>query len=148
MSSPASSVHTIDHIGWDLWRASHVWKRNFTQGMVARGHAWFAEARGQLIQHIGPNGTPQVRLVELTGLTKQAVQQQLDDLVRDGIVARVRDPKDARRKTVCFTVQGQAVLEDIRTVKIAIEEDFAHRLGPDHMSALKQALALINDNAA
>lgn len=49
-------------------------------------------------------------------MARQAVQQQLDDLVRDGIKGCPR-PEGCPQKMICFTAKGQAMLEDIGAVK-------------------------------
>ena len=143
MNSKKAPPELIDHIGWDLWRASAAWKRRFTEGMVARGHSWYGEARGNLIQHIGRNGIQQNDIVRKAGMTKQAVQQHLDDLVADGVVERAPDPEDARRKLVRFTEEGMLALSDANVIKRAIEKDYERIVGKDDAQVLKQALARI-----
>ncbi|MEP0519535.1 MAG: MarR family transcriptional regulator [Hyphomicrobiales bacterium] len=133
----------IDHIGWDLWRVTQGWKQRFHADMVGRGYAWFGEARGNLIQHIGRHGIPQNELVLRAGMTKQAVQQQLDDLVRDGALERISDPKDARKKLVQFTDLGIEAMSAANDVKRDIEAEYAEIIGKDAMTALKGFLNTI-----
>ena len=142
------TVPKIEHIGWDLWRAASAWKQRFTLEMGAMGYDWFAEARGNLLQHIGSNGIAQLELAARTGISKQAVQQQLDELVHDGIVERVPDPKDARRKRIQLTKAGMEVLEKANFVKMKIETYYEKRLGKEAMAHLKEALSsLIGDES-
>ncbi len=133
----------IDHIGWDLWRATDSWVRRFTQAMVDRGYFWFGEARGGLIQHIGPGGVPQTALAARAGMTKQAVQQHLDDLVKDSVVERIPDPLDARRKWVQFTADGILAFETANEIKRAIEADYQRLMGKAAFDGMKRSLALI-----
>jgi len=52
--------------GWDDTPTEHrhaplgspeaVWKRRFTREMVARGHRWYSEAGGNLMQHMLARG--------------------------------------------------------------------------------------------
>lgn len=130
----------IEHIGWNLWRASQLWQQRLRTGMVAAGHAWFGEARAAVIPHLERSGTRQAELVTRMGLSKQAVQQLVDALVLDGIVERRADPADARGRLVCFTQQGLRVLADANAVKRGIEDDFRASLGPQVFSALNDAL--------
>ena len=120
----------IDHIGWDLTRAARSWKARYQREMVARGYAFFGEARGDLIGRIPRDGVSQAEIAAATGLTKQAVQQQIDLLVEDGIVERQADKQDKRRKSVVFTKKGHAALAEGNEVKKAIEAEVAERLGP------------------
>lgn len=143
MKTERATPELIDHIGWDLWRASAVWKRRFREAMVSRGHAWYGEARGNLIQYIGRDGIQQNDIVGKAGMSKQAVQQHLDDLVTDGVVERGPDPKDARRKLVRFTEEGMQALSDANVIKRAIEKDFETIVGKADTRVLKQALARI-----
>jgi len=129
-----------DHIGWDLIEAARLWEKQFTDRMVACGHNWFGEARGKMIQYIGPDGAPQSRVVERSGLTKQAVQQHLDELERDGILTRQPDPSDTRKRIIRYTVKGKAALEDIHRIKFEIERDFVHAFGREDLDQLKQSV--------
>lgn len=134
----------IEHIGWDLWRVTQGWKQRFNAEMVALGFAWFGEGRGNLIQHIGRKGVPQNELVLRAGMTKQAVQQHLDDLVSDGAVERISDPNDARKKLVRFTDIGFEALTASNVVKRAIEADYQDLIGKSAMEELKRSLQKIS----
>ena len=85
-------------------------------------------------------GTRQVDLVARSGLTKQAVQQFIDELVEDGIVERIRDPDDGRGRIVVFTARGRQVLADANAVKQRVEERFRRKLGAERFRDLVAAL--------
>ncbi|MHA1567138.1 MAG: MarR family winged helix-turn-helix transcriptional regulator [Alphaproteobacteria bacterium] len=143
MAAKRTTPELIDHIGWDLWRATDVWTRRLTEEMVNHGFTWFGEARGKLIQHIGMSGLPQNALAQKAGMSKQAVQQQLDDLAADGIVERVPDPGDARRKLVQLTQEGLRALEVANKIKRTIESDYRHLVGDRAFETMKRALETI-----
>ncbi|WP_299477552.1 MarR family transcriptional regulator [uncultured Roseibium sp.] len=132
-----------DHVGWDLWQATAIWKQRFTQGMVGHGHTWYAEARGSLMQFLSDEGIAQTTLTERSGLTKQAVQQHLDDLADDGIIRREPDAGDKRRKLVVLTEQGMRALRDATSVKLKIEKEYANALGAEKLDTLKAGLKAI-----
>ncbi|MFK5980224.1 MAG: MarR family winged helix-turn-helix transcriptional regulator [Rhizobiaceae bacterium] len=146
MTVKKNKPEIIEHIGWDLWRVSLLWKQKFSEEMIVRGHGWFGEARGNLIQHIGPNGIAQSHLDAKVVMTKQAVQQHLDDLVKDGVVERIQDPNDARKKLVRLTTFGCEAHEDGNQIKQEIEKDFTRLIGKQAMKSLKQSLATIIEN--
>ena len=129
-----------DHVGWRLWQVSEAWKKQFDAAMVERGHAWFGEARGQVVRHLGPKGLPQSSLVFHMGLTKQAVQQLLDDLVSDGVLARKPDPADKRSNLIVLTPLGLQALHDANKIKKRIEKDYENLLGTRKFAALMQGL--------
>ena len=109
--------------------------------MVAQGHTVFAEAASAILGYIGPHGIGQSALARQMGVTKQAAQQFVDTLDRQGIVMRLPDPKDARGKIVGLTAAGKAVMAQANAVKLAIEADYRATLGDAGFSALQAALA-------
>ena len=129
-----------DHIGWTLWQATLAWRREFLAGMVSAGHAWFAQARGNILVYVGPSGIRQADLVEKAGLTKQAVQQFVDELEADGIVHRTRDEKDARARWVRLTPAGEAAMRDADRIKLQIETEWRQKLGSDAFDQLDALL--------
>ena len=130
----------IDHVGWRLWRVSRRWKQEFEATMIGLGHGWMTETRGGVIGHLRPDGASQASLAGAMGISKQAVQQLVDELVVEGIVARFPDPSDGRGKRVVLTAKGVKALEDSNAVKRRIEADYAARLGPERLAALMAAL--------
>ena len=137
----------VDHVGVDLWRAALAWRERLEAEMVARGHAWYGDARGAVAAHLDPAGLPQATLTRRMGMTKQAVQQLLDGLERDGIVRREADPADGRGKRVVYTPTGLAALRDAIVVKRAIERDYRARLGLPGFDALVGALRALAPRA-
>lgn len=138
-----------DHIGWTLWQATLAWRRAFVTAMTDAGHGWFAQARGNLLVHIGPSGIRQGDLADRAGLTKQAVQQFVDELVRDGIVLRAPDETDARARRISLTPAGEAAMRDADRIKLEIETRWRAILGDDGFArldhALRQVIALQAD---
>lgn len=132
-----------DHIGWTIWRAAQVWRVEFTAEMVAAGHAWFGQARGNLMVHIGPNGLRQGDLAERARLTKQAVQQFVDELVSDGILMREKDDTDARARRVRLTPAGTAAMRDADRIKAKIESRWRSVIGPQAFDQLDASLRQI-----
>lgn len=137
-----------DHIGWTLWRAAQAWRVEFTAGMVAVGHGWFGQARGRLMPHIGPSGLRQGDLAERAGLTKQAVQQFVDELVADGILMRTPDERDARARRVTLTAKGEAAMRDADRIKAEVEARWRARLGTEEFDRLDGLLRRLIDDPA
>ena len=130
----------IDHVGWRLWRLARQWKVEFDAEMLRRGYPWVAEARGAVIGHLRPGGRPQSDLAGLLDVSKQAVQQFVDELVEEGAVERVVDPRDARGRIVRLTARGAAFIEEGNAVKQEIERRYARRIGKGRLEALNAAL--------
>lgn len=136
---------TIDHIGTALWQAARDWRRRMADEMAARGYPWHREARGEVLAHLGPSGRAQSELTAAMGMTKQAVQQLLDQLEADGVIKRVTDPSDKRARRIELTELGLRDYAARTMVKRAIEERYRVRLGHDHFSQLEAALRKLRD---
>lgn len=136
-----------EHVGWLLWQANRAWLQDFVGAMHAAGHGWFSDARAALMGHIPRNGIRQSALIERVGTSKQAVQQVLDGLEAEGVIARVPDPDDRRGRLVRYTDRGRAALRDVDRVKAEIERRYAQRIGPDRMAALSEALRALGQGA-
>ena len=140
MALDENELTLIDHVGWRLWRLAREWKAAFDEKMLARGYPWVAEARGAVIGQLRPGGRPQSELAGGLGISKQAVQQFVDELVREGAVERIVDPADARGRIVQLTARGVAFLEEGNRVKRQIEARYARRIGRNRLQALNEAL--------
>ncbi|WP_423067269.1 MarR family winged helix-turn-helix transcriptional regulator [Devosia sp. CN2-171] len=130
----------IDHVGWRLWRLARLWKVEFDAAMAARGHGWMAEARGAVVGQLRPDGMSQSGLPAAMGISKQAVQQLVDELVADGIVERVPDPQDGRGKIVRLLPKGIKAIADGNAVKLEIEARYRGEIGAERLEALNAAL--------
>jgi DNA-binding MarR family transcriptional regulator len=129
-----------DHVGLYLWRLSELWKSEFDARMVEKGHAYFAEARSNVLRYVDRDGTSQKLIAARMGLSKQAVQQLIDDLASDGVVRRLPDPRDKRGKLVLLTQDGIRALHDANRVKKQIEQKYKKMIGPAKLSVLVKLL--------
>ncbi len=142
-NSQRDTTAGTDHLGWTLWKAAAAWKSRFADAMVAAGHTWYAEARSSVVPFIAVDGTRQTELVRKMGLTKQAVQQLVDDLEREGVVSRRPDPEDRRGKIVAFTTKGLKARDDALVIKARLEEDYRKKLGDDNFKRLHDLLEIL-----
>jgi DNA-binding MarR family transcriptional regulator len=129
-----------EHIGARLWKLSELWKVRFDAEMVALGHSYFGEARSNVLRYLGVKGTSQSLIVKRMGHTKQAVQQLIDDLVKEGVVRRESDPLDKRGRLVVLTQKGLTALHDANRVKKKIERDYEKAIGNDKLNELSELL--------
>lgn len=133
-----------DHIGWALWQAAQAWKQRFDRAMVAAGYPWFAEARAAVLAHLDLEGTRQSVLTARMGISKQAIQQLVDELVVDNIVIRVPDPADARGKLIHYTDQGLTLLRAASRIKAEIEADYRAAVGEEAFRQFRATLDRLN----
>ncbi len=112
--------------------------------MRARGYSWFGDARSNVIAHLDRDGLRQKELVRRMGLSKQAVQQLVDELAADGLVERRPDPADKRGNIVVFTRVGLSMLSDANLVKLALEDEYRAKLGAKGFRDLIGALRALD----
>jgi DNA-binding MarR family transcriptional regulator len=112
----------------------------FRAEMAQAGYAWHLNASGEVLSHIPREGISQAALTQSMGLSKQAVQQLLDQLEAAGVIRRETDPSDRRARRIVLTDLG---LRDVATQKVIlarIEEQARDRLGKKLLGKLEKAL--------
>lgn len=132
--------YPADHIGWSLWLGARIWHEKFVGSVRALGHDWFTMSSSTLLGNLSRKGASQKVLAARLGLTKQAVNQQIDDLVAAGILVREVSARDKRVRLVHYTAKGSAALVEIDRVKLEIEEAFGQIVGRDDMRAIKRGV--------
>ncbi|MBL1420096.1 MAG: MarR family transcriptional regulator [Alphaproteobacteria bacterium] len=124
------------HIGWTIAKISRLWSQQFVQKTNALGHNWFTLSASNLLGHLPRKGLNQKALTTRTGLTKQAVNQQIDDLVKANILKRTVSQTDKRARIISYTDKGLAALKDIDKIKLEIEQDYIKIIGQDALDQL------------
>jgi DNA-binding MarR family transcriptional regulator len=137
-----------DHIGWQLWQANRLWLTEFVNAMQQAGHAWFGPSEANLLGHLDGAGTSQATLTERLGLTKQAVQQSLDQLAAAGIIRRDPNPADKRGRIVRYTRKGRVAMRDADRIKLELEAAFAARIGAEKLATLHDLLARLTKDVS
>jgi DNA-binding MarR family transcriptional regulator len=127
-------------LGQLLGQAATLWLRRLRQDVAARGFPFFAEARAEVLAHVPAEGLPQAALSTRMGITKQAVQQHIDQLVADGAVSRETDPHDRRLKIVRLTDLGLAARAEADRTRRSIETDIRLAVGDKGYKRLRKAL--------
>lgn len=139
-SSTNMPAYPADHIGWSLWQGARVWQTLFVGKVRALGHEWFTMSSSTLMGNLSRKGATQKLLTERVGLSKQAVNQQIDELVGVEILVREVSAQDKRVRVVRYTEKGRAALVEIDRIKLEIEAEFAQIIGADDMVVVKRAI--------
>lgn len=100
----------------------------------------FAHSRN-VLRHLGDGPQRAGRLVELAGVTKQAISQQLIQLERADLVRTEPDPLDQRARLVALTERGERAQALVRRTFSDIDDDWAELLGSEAFVALRDSLA-------
>lgn len=105
----------------------------------------FAHSRN-VLRHLGEGPRRASHLVELAGVTKQAISQQLSHLEAEGYVRTEPDPADQRARLVALTDKGARAQQLVRQTFVEIEDDWGPALGgPERVEAFRGDLELILD---
>ena len=87
-------------------------------------------------------------LVGQSGVTNQAISQQVAFLESKGYLDVVRDPSDDRAKLVRLTDRGQQSQVVARSLFREVERDWQRRFGAADMRQLRQVLEAMLDQLA
>ncbi|MEM7490625.1 MAG: MarR family winged helix-turn-helix transcriptional regulator [Pseudomonadota bacterium] len=135
----------IDHIGVDLWQAFRAFEEGMFAALVAAGYDDVTTADGDVLVHVGPDGTRSTAIAKSRRITKQAAQEQVQRLIRRGYLETRPDPSDGRARLVVLTARGEAMMRDLVDIKRDLDARIARALGPAGMDELRTALRRARD---
>lgn len=127
---------------WRLtsWLLHHASAR---AGRVAAGHFGRAgwRMRYGILAGLDQYGTlSQAELCRRLGVDRGDAVSALNDLEREGLARRLRDPADARRNAVDITPAGRAALGDLDTLVRQAQEELLSPLTPEECDQLNSLL--------
>lgn len=127
-------------VGATLNLLSQALSRRVVEAMHAQGFTDFRQAYNPVFQWCKPEGSRLSELADMSGVTKSAMTQLVDVLVRLGYVERVPDPHDGRATLIRRTERGWAVNRVAGQTVETIQQEWTSELGPDTFAILLQAL--------
>ena len=126
-------------LGALLVDAQETWRLALGEALAKR-NAPPLGAGAELLAQLSIAGISQSLLAERMGLTKQAIQQSLDQLERLGLIRREPDPVDTRAKYVVLTEQGLFALELRSDAEKEAERALRDALGKKALKQLGKGL--------
>jgi DNA-binding MarR family transcriptional regulator len=129
-------------LGFLLIRCGQVFnERGMARVNSEAGAPVLREAHTRLIPHLMvEEGVRITALAQKTGVTKQAVQQLVADLLELGVVKVSADPDDARARRVMLTELGVHAMEHGAGKLLELEAELAKTLGKKQLKELHAAL--------
>ena len=94
----------------------------------------------RLLSFIPDDGIRLARVVEASGLTKQALAQALVPLEGGGYLHVTPDPADGRARIVRRTDRGREVLAAVREMQADHERRWADQVGADRWASARDVL--------
>ncbi len=110
------------------------------QRLGAAGFTDVSRAQFKLIRWPGMDGLRPGELALRAGLSKQAVNDLLGELERNGYVERHRDPHDARARILRLTDRGQQLEHATLTISRELEAAWATSVGEQRFRDLRATL--------
>jgi DNA-binding MarR family transcriptional regulator len=114
-----------------------------TAQFAAAGLAGLRPGHAQLLVPLLGAGRRASDLADHLGVSRQAVAQVVATLEKGGYVERVTDPQDARAKLIRLTPRGLVALGVMRQTALAVEQEWARRLGPDQFDRFRETLVTL-----
>ena len=128
-------------VGQLLFKAARLWNEAAIQLVRALGEPRLRIAHTAVFPHLDiEGGTRITELAKRMGVSKQAAQQLVDDLVEMGLVAREPDPSDKRANRVVWTARGKEGLMHGVGVLTEMERELAAGVGEATMDQLRVGL--------
>lgn len=123
-----------------LLRAYYWMDESLQNGLVEAGFQPRTRTQTMILINISNGITRAAELARVLGVSRQAIQQQINELERDELVTQIPDPEDRRANRIVFSEKGSrlinAALDNLREA----EQALAMRLGYDAVRHLRNAL--------
>ena len=135
-----------DRLGFLLARHGQVINTRLRQAMAASG---LGPRHGAVLVRLASAGpTSQQTLIEVLAVDASALVAVLNDLDRDALVERRRDPADRRRHIVQITRAGAASVATVDEAIATVEKEALADLSPDEIVVLRGLVARIRTTSA
>jgi DNA-binding MarR family transcriptional regulator len=115
--------------------------------LAQNGFGDVTPAHSALLRNIGEAGARPSDLAAHADVTRQAITKLVDELERLDLVRRDPDPDDGRGVIIRYTDRGLAGVAIARKRMLALEREYAARVGADRWAEVRSTLeALFGDD--
>jgi DNA-binding MarR family transcriptional regulator len=123
-----------------LLRAYHWMDESLQNGLQQAGYRPRTRTQTMILIHISNGVTRAAELARALGVSRQAIQQQINDLEADDLVTQIPDPADKRANRIVFSERGSALINQALQTLRSSEQTLAMRLGYETVAQLRRAL--------
>ncbi len=123
-----------------LGAAKEVVIEELHRRLAMEGYGEIRPVHGCVFRFVDAEGARLTDLASLSGLTKQAVGEVVDDLEALEYVQRVADPLDRRAKKICLTRRGREAQTAAWRIFAEIEREWSERLGEERVATMRSVL--------
>jgi DNA-binding MarR family transcriptional regulator len=140
MSRPLHSTFGAPAIGGLLRLAWDEHRRRMYECVVAAGYDDVTPAQFEVFRFPGIDGMRPGEVAELSGLSKQAVNDVLGQLEHNGYLERHAHPGDGRARVVHLTDRGWELQRISHETSRDLEAAWARTVGEERFAALRDTL--------
>lgn len=123
-----------------LLRAYYWMDESMQNGLIQAGLAPRTRTQTMILVNISNGVMRAAELARILGVSRQAIQQQINELESEDLVIQVPDPDDRRAHRILFSEKGayfmQIALGGLRNAEQLLSE----RIGSEALGNMKQAL--------
>ena len=123
-----------------LLRAYYWMDESLQNGLQRAGYRPRTRTQTMILIHISNGVTRAAELARALGVSRQAIQQQINDLEADDLVAQIPDPTDKRANRIVFSERGAALINQAMETLRGAEQTLAMRIGYEKVGQLRNAL--------
>ena len=125
-----------------LLRAYYWMDESLQNGLERAGYVPRSRTQTMILINIANGVARAAELARVLGVSRQAIQQQINDLEQDDIVTQIPDPNDKRANRIVFSERGARLIHTAMSTLREAEQVLAMRVGYDAMESLRGALAM------
>ena len=117
------------------------------KSLEKKGWQQFTHAQSMIFLNMAEGRVRTVDIAKHMGLSKQAVNRTVNELVELGLIKLLPDPKDKRAKQLTLSSKGAIVTQDATNSLAKLESDISKNLGArEHLLLKKLLLELIKSS--
>ena len=123
-----------------LLRAYYWMDERLQNGLQQAGYPPRTRTQTMILINIADGVTRAAELARVLGVSRQAIQQQINELERDDLVTQIPDPTDRRANRIVFSEKGSELINAALATLHQSEQALAMRMGYETVSSLRRAL--------
>lgn len=123
-----------------LLRAYYWMDESLQNGLQRAGYKPRTRTQTMILIHISNGVTRAAELARALGVSRQAIQQQINDLEEEDLVTQIPDPTDKRANRIVFSERGAALINQAMDTLRGAEQALAMRIGYENITQLRKAL--------
>jgi DNA-binding MarR family transcriptional regulator len=123
-----------------LLRAYYWMDESLQNGLQKAGYLPRTRTQTMILINISNGVTRAAELARVLGVSRQAIQQQINELERDDLVTQLPDPDDRRANRIVFSERGSQLINAALATLRQSEQALAIRLGYETVNQLRRAL--------